>query len=82
MAKKKKVNLSEEARKAGIPYQTLLSRINKGWSLHKATTTPVRAYKKSSSSTPQAAPVTTKTEPQEEVSVFRKLLAALFGRSK
>ena len=38
-----KVNLSEEARKAGLPPSVVISRVNKlGWSVEKAVATPIR----------------------------------------
>ena len=38
-----KLNLSEEARKAGLPPSVVISRVNKlGWSVKKAVTTPIR----------------------------------------
>jgi hypothetical protein len=57
MAKKKKVNLAEEARKSGIPYTVLQARVHKlGWSLARATSTPVRPRKAQQSTSVEDAP--------------------------
>ena len=59
-----KVNLSEEARKAGLPPSVVISRVNKlGWSVEKAVNTPVRQ----------------KVEPSSPVQGTRKTASPLLG---
>jgi hypothetical protein len=42
-----KFNISEEARRAGIPPNIVHNRMHKGWTLERALETPVRAKRKS-----------------------------------
>ena len=50
-----KVNLSEEARKAGLPPHVVISRVKKlGWTIERAVNTPVRQKVKPSSPVPAA----------------------------
>mgnify|MGYP001159949548 CR=1 FL=1 len=57
-----KVNLSEEARKAGLPANVVISRVNKlGWSVEKAVSTPVRQKVKPSKPVREARETTTAT---------------------
>lgn len=57
-----KVNLSEEARKAGLPPNVVISRVKKlGWTIEKAVNTPVRQKVKPSSPVPAARKTATAT---------------------
>ena len=57
-----KVNLSEEARKAGLPPNVVISRVKKlGWTIDKAVNTPVRQKVKPSSPVPAARKTATTT---------------------
>ena len=42
-----KVNISDEARRVGIPPNVVHNRMHKGWTLERALETPVRAKRKS-----------------------------------
>ena len=41
-----KVNISDEARRVGIPPNVVHNRMHKGWTLERALETPVRAKRK------------------------------------
>ena len=57
-----KVNLSEEARKAGLPPHVVISRVKKlGWTIERAVNTPVRQKVKPSSPVPAARKTATAT---------------------
>lgn len=57
-----KVNLSEEARKAGLPPNVVISRVKKlGWTVDKAVNTPVRQKVKPSKPRPAARATSTTT---------------------
>lgn len=47
--KDKTLPVAEWAERAGLPYRTLHTRINKGWSIERALTTPVKRQQRKSS---------------------------------
>ena len=59
-ASKKKVTLSQKAKKAGIPAQLVYNRMHDGWSEKKALSVPVRKRAK-----PKPKKVAYKVEPSE-----------------
>ena len=38
------ISLSETARRAGMPREVVVMRVNRGWSIERALSTPVRSY--------------------------------------
>lgn len=69
MADKKKVNVSELARKHGLDPNIVHNRVHSGWTLEKALNTPVRKRKSKPRKKPVAplvtpAPATTQPTPQ------------------
>jgi len=65
MANKKKVNVSELARKNGISPNVVYNRLHSGWSLEKALNTPVRKRKSRPRKKPVAPLVTPATAPTQ-----------------